>query len=264
MKPLFKKAAAFVLVFSSVAAAVTLITKDEVNRKMAVITAPYNVDTSKMEFTFTDLNVSIERALDFGVKLFIAKKGTANELNLTVNDLSYHYGDGARPTVNGDVYMKLDILKLFGQDALNSGAADFEEIAKSMTAEYTQKYGDAVTLDAKMVELIKDANNNVVSAKVRLAAVIDMTKLPTDLDISDVEFQSFQSVLSINGAGMGGRLNLVMNPLYKSFRSSEPGLKEFIEALLNEDTAIYEQLTDFAAMMNNLAESLVNQEGQTH
>jgi hypothetical protein len=263
MKSLVKKAAALVLVFASVATAATLISKEEVNKKVAAITAPYNVDGSKMELSFTDLNVSELRALDFGIKLLIAKKGTANELLLKVDDTSYHYGNGSTPTVNADISLKLDLLKIFGQDMLNSAAADFEDLAKSMTAEYTQKYGEAVTLEAKMVEVLKDSAGNVTSAKVRLGAVLDMSKLPAGLEVADVEFQSFQTELTVNASGMGGKLTLVMNPLNKSFQSDEPGLKEFIEALLSEDATMYQQLGEFAAMLNNLTDSIVNMEGQS-
>ncbi|MNK86829.1 hypothetical protein D3C87_1067490 [compost metagenome] len=262
MKSLFKKAAAFVLVFASVATAATLISKDEVNQKVAAITAPYNVDGSKMELSFTDLNVSELRALDFGLKLLVAKKGATNELVFKIDDTSYHYGNGSTPTVNADISLKLDLMKIFGQDVLNSAAADFEDLAKSMASEYTKKYGAAVTLDAKMVEVLKDSAGNVTQAKVRLGAAIDFAKLPEGLEVANVEFQSFQSELTINAAGMGGKLTLVMNPLNRSFQSDEPGLKEFIEALLSDDTAMYEQLADFAAMLNGLAESIVNAEGQ--
>lgn len=265
MNSLYKKAAAFVLVFASVATAATLISKDEVNKKVAAITAPYNtVDGSKMELSFTDLNVSELRALDFGLKLLVAKKGNANELVLKIDDTSYHYGNGSTPTVNADISLKLDLIKIFGQDSLNSAAADFEDLAQSMAAEYTKKYGEAVTLDAKMVEVLKDSAGNVTQAKVRLGAAIDFSKLPEGLEVADVEFRSFQSELTINAAGMGGKLTLVMNPMNKAFQSDEPGLKEFIEALLSEDTAMYDQLADFAAMLNALADSIVNAEGQQH
>jgi hypothetical protein len=263
MKSLLKKAAAFVLVFASVATAAVLISKEEVNKKVAAITAPYNVGDTKLELSFTDLNVSDLRALDFGIDFLLAKKGPANELVLKVSDTSYHYGNGTTPTVKADISMKLDLLKVFGQDVLNSGAADFEDIAKSMASEYTQKYGEAVTLDAKMVEVLKDSAGNVTSAKVRLGAVLDMGKLPAGLEVADVEFQSFQTELTINAAGMGGKLTLVMNPLNKSFQSDEPGLKEFIEALLGEDTATYQQLADLAEVMNSFAESIVNMDGQS-
>lgn len=262
MNSMLKKLAVSVLVFSSVAGAVTLITKDQVNQKVAAITAPYNVDGSKMEIAFTDLNVSDIRALDFGMKFLVSAKGAANELVLKSEGISYHYGNGSTPTVNADLSLKLNLLKVFGQDVLNQAANDFEEIVASASQEYAKKYGQAVTVDAKVFEVLKDNAGNVTSAKVRIGAVIDMSKLPEGLEIADIEFQSFQAELHINAGGMGGRFNLVMNPLYKSFQSDEPGLKEIIESLLNEDAKIYADLTEFAEILHNVANSLVNAQGQ--
>ena len=258
-----KKAAAFVLVFASVATAATLISKDEVNKKVAAITAPYNVDGSTVELSFTDLNVSNLRALDFGIKILVAKKGTSNELVLKVDNTSYHYGDGSTPTVNANLSMKYDLVKAFGQNTLNNGAADFEDMVQSMSKEYTAKYGAAVEVEARMVEVLKDAAGNVTSAKVRLGAVIDFAKLPADLKMEDVEFQSFQTELTISTAGLSGQFTLVMNPLNKSFQEETPGLREFIVALLNDDQKIYADLTEFAQILNGIAESLVNMEGQS-
>lgn len=263
MKSTFKKAAAFVLVFASVATAATLISKEEVNKKVAAITAPYNVDGSTVDLSFTDLNVSNLRALDFGIKLLVDKKGTSNELVLKVDNTSYHYGDGSVPTVNANVSMKYDLLKAFGHDTLNRGAEDFEDMVVSMTKEYTATYGAAVELEAKMVELVKDSAGNVTSAKVRMSAVIDFAKLPADLKIEDVEFQSFETELTISTTGMSGKFTLVMNPLSKYFQEETPGLREFIVALLNDDQQIYADLTEFAQILNGIAESLVNMDGQS-
>lgn len=262
MKPMFKKAAACVLVFSSIAGAVTLITKDQVNKKMEAIVAPYNVDGSKMEFSFTDLNVSEIRALDFGMKFLVSAKGPKNDLVLKADNISYHFGNGSTPTVNADLSLKLNFLTAFGQEALNGAANDFEQIVTSTAQEYAQKYGAAATIDAKVLEILKDDANNVTSAKVRVAVKLDMSKLPEGMEIADVEFQSFQTELHINTAGIGGRLQLVMNPLHRAFQSEEPGLKEIIDALLNDDAKIYADFTEFAEILHNVANSIVNMEGQ--
>lgn len=259
MKSLSKKAAAFVLVFSTVAIAAGLISKEEVNKKVAAITAPYNNATTTIDVAFTDLNVDALRALDFGLSAFISKKGTANELVLKLGNSAYHYGDGTSPTVTGDLSLQLDVVKALGQDTLNNYAKDFEEIVKDMSAEYTQKYGTAVTVDAQMEELKQDSQGNVESAKVRLGATIDFNQLPATMKAEDVEFKSFQAQLGIGKTGIAGSLNLVLNPLNKGFNADQPGLKELIEKLLNDDQATYQDISSFVQLLDSVADSIVNQ-----
>jgi hypothetical protein len=260
MKSVFQKTAAFVLIFSSVAIAAGLITKDEVNKKVAAIAAPYNNETTSINVEFTDLNVDTVRALDFGLAAFVSKKGTANELILKLSNAAYHYGDGANPTVTGDLSLQLDMVKAFGQKTLNDAAVDFEEVLKNMAAEYTQKYGAAVTVDAKVEELIKDANGDVESAKIRLGASIDFAKLPASLTAADVEFKSFQAQLGIGRTGATGSLNVVMNPENKAFAADQPGLKEIIEKLLNDDQKAFDDINQMIQFLDGFADSIVNQE----
>jgi len=260
MKSFLKKTSAFVLIFSSVAIAAGLITKDQVNQKVAALTAPYINENTALSLEFTDLNVDAVRALDFGINAFLSKKGTANELVLKLSNAAYHYGDGVKPTVTGDLTLQLDLVKAFGQKTLNDAAQDFEEILKNMSAEYTQKYGAAVTVEAKVLELIKDANGDVESAKIRMGAVIDFSKLPATLTPADVEFQSFQAELGIGKTGVSGRLNLVMNPQNKSFAADQPGLKEMIEQLLNDDQKAFDDINQLIQLLDGFADSIVNQD----
>jgi hypothetical protein len=258
MKSFSKKAAALVLVFSSAAVAATLIGKEEVNKKVAAITAPYNNDKTSIQFAFTDLNVSETRALDFGLSLQVHKVGANNDLLLKADNIAYHYGNGWDPTVTARLSMKLDLVKAFGQDTLNNYGADLEEMVKDMTAEYTQKYGAAATVRATVEELKKDAQGNVESAKIRMAASINFKKLPAGINAEDVEFKNFAVRLSVNKSGIAGALKLTMNPLNKAFDKNDPGLKELIEKLLDEDQETYQSIGQIVEMANSMADSIVN------
>lgn len=260
MKSLSKKAASFVLVLSSVAMAAGLITKEEVNQKIATLAAPYNNANTTLKLEFTDLTVDSVRALDFGIAALLSKKGPSNDLVLKLDNAAYHYGDGSAPTVTGDLSLQLDLVKAVGQEALNSAAKDFETLLKEMTQEYTQKYGAAVTMDGKLEDLKTDAHGNVESAKVRLTAVIDFEKLPADLKAEDVEFQSLQVQLSAAKTGLNGGLKVVLNPLNKRFQADQPGLKEVIEKLLSEDAETYQGISDALQLLNGVAESIVTQD----
>ena len=258
MKMTSMKVASALLILSSVAVAAGLISKDEVNMKVAAITAPYNDASTVLHAKFTDLNVDAVRALDFGLAAFVLKKGTTNELKLHIKDMAYHYGNGQTPTVTADVDLKLDLLKMFDQKSLNDNVAEFPEILKNMAAEYTQKYGAAVTVDAQIENLQKDANGDVENVAVLLAAKIDFSQLPANLKAEDVEFQSFQGRLNLGRKGAAFKLTLIMNPLNKSFQQDQPGVKELIEKLLTEDADTYKQVSELIDGLNAFADSIVN------
>ncbi|QDK37232.1 hypothetical protein [Bdellovibrio sp. NC01] len=262
MKALIKKAVPFVFVLSSVAVAAGVITKDAVNAKVAALASAYNDDSTNIQVVFTDLNVDSVRALDFGVKGSVNKKGTENTLNLNVEGVQYHYGNGANPTVTGKLTAQLDLLKAFGQTFLNNAGTEFEELAKNAAATFGQSYGDALSVDAKLVDLTKDQAGNVVSAKVSVLAVVDFSKLPATIKVEDVEFKSLQVELAINRAGAAGAFRVVMNPANKSFNQDQTGMKEVIEKILSEDAEMYQHINGFMKWLNDVATELVNQKAQ--
>lgn len=257
MKSLFKKAVPFVLIFSSVAIAAGLITKEEVNKKVSALVAPYNNATTKLELSFTDLNVDAVRALDFGVNALVNKKGSNNELTLVLQNASYHYGNGSAPTVQGQLSFQLDLVKALGQENVNQYGGSLDELAKSLVAEYGQKYGAAAVLDIAMEDMQKDAAGNFVSAKLRANAVIDFNQLPANMKPEDVELKEVQASIAISKGGAAINLKLTLNPLYKGFSADQPGLKELIEKLLNEDKATYDSVGQLLKMLDGIATYLV-------
>lgn len=258
MKSVFKKASAFVLVLSSVAVAAGLISKDEVNQKVAAITAPFNNQNTTISLSFTDLNVSAVRALDFGVEALVAKKGPKNEVVLKIDNLAYHFGNGWSPSMTGNVSLKLDLLKLASQEDINVYAKDFEELAKTISGEMTEKYGEAVTVDAKLADVKRDANGDVESATLRIAASMDFEKLPTGVNAEDVEFKTIAVQLSAGRTGLVGQWKVVMNPLFSRFQADQPGLKEFIERLLGDDQEMFQGIQEMVGILDGMAEWIVN------
>ncbi|HEX7672737.1 MAG TPA: hypothetical protein VF412_01130 [Bdellovibrio sp.] len=262
MKALMKKSVPFVFVLSSVAVAAGVITKEAVNAKVGALASAYNNDTTNIQIVFTDLNVDSIRALDFGVKGSVYKKGTQNTLNLKLEGLQYHYGNGENPVLTGKLTGQLDLVTAFGQSFLNSAGADFEDLVKNSAANFGQSYGDALTVQAKLLDLTKDEAGNVVSAKVAVQGVVDFSKLPATMKIEDVEFKSFQLEMSINRSGVAGALKTILNPQNKSFSEDQPGMKEAIEKLLNDDSQAYAQINGIMQWLNQVAEELVNQKAQ--
>lgn len=259
MNSIIKKSVPFIFVLSSVAVAAGLISKEAVNQKVATLVAPLVDANTKFELKFTDLNVDTVRALDFGVGGFISKKGSANEMTLSVDKMAYHYGDGTNPTLDVKVNLATDMIKAFGPSLVNELGAELDSTVKDFAKSVAdKKYGDALSVDAKLVELIKDEKGNVLSVKVHVEGAVDFSKLPASIKEEDVEAKAMSADISANLQGLKVSVKLVMNPKNKGFSQGEPGLKEFIERLLNDDKETYSSIQSMAAIINQIANAIVN------
>lgn len=262
MKPILKKIVPAILLSSSIAIAATIISKEEVNRKLAGIVAPFNGGNTVMQLFFTDLNIDDLKTVDVGISGLLTKDGADNNLILNLQNAAYHYGDGSAPWFTGDLSLKLNLVKTFGQSTLNLYANELEKIANDMAAEYGKKYGDAITFDIAMDDVQKDANDNVITARMHLNARIEFSKLPASLDPAEVEFTSIRAQLSAAQTGLAGRILIALNPNYKGFKSEKPGLKKYIEKILNDDPETYQELTSNIDMLNSIGDYLVNHKAE--
>lgn len=262
MKSFLKKAMPFLFVFSSLAVAASLITNEEVNAKVAALVAPYNDKNTVMAIQFTALNVDSVRALDFGLNAMIAKKGSENKLVLKLQNVSYHYGDGSSPIMTGDLSFQTNLVKAFGQENLNDLSQDLEKLVKNAATDIGKKYGEAAKINVAVEDLNRDTQGNFESAKLHLYVTIDLNNLPADLKVEDVEFKSLKTRLVLNGKGVRAKVQVVLNPLYSRFEADQPGLKEYIEKLLSEDSETYKNISDAADWLNGIATDLVNRNAQ--
>lgn len=247
----------FMLVSSVAVAATSLFTPAEVNQKIVELLAPLNNQNTALSVAFTDLNVSETRALDFNVDAKLSKIGTQNKLFLNLKNASYHYNNGVNPTVSGELSAQFDLVKAFGQEALNSVSGELENITKNFISEYGKKYGEAATLDVGVDELQKDENGNVTAARMHMSVTLDYAKLPAELKVEDVEIQSLSVALGANRGGFAGQVVMVLNPLNKNFNADQPGLKEYIEKLLNGDKDTFDMIQSTAALVDSFAAWLV-------
>lgn len=254
---LFKRILPALLLVATTAFAAYAITKDQVNQKIAELLLPINDQNTNAQLVFTDLKIDDVRTLDFGMDASLIKIGKENTLDFKLKNISYHYNNGINPLVTAEVMFKYDLLKGFGQGAINEMASNFEEMTTGFVDEFTKTYGEAAKLDVAMDELTKDQNGNVVSAKAHLNVVIDFNKLPAEVSPEDIEFKSIQIVLSADHSQVGGRVQSVLNPLHGSFSEDQVGLKEYIEKLLNEDKETYEFIGIAVAFIDKIATQLV-------
>lgn len=229
----------------------------DVNAKVAAITAPFNTPESKMHIAFTDLKTDAVRTLDFGMIFSLWRKGTNNELSFDVSKLNYSYGNGTRPTLDIQAAMRLDMVKALGQTAINDMAKDLDQALIEMAQEYTQKYGAAIHIDSKMDEIIRDSNGDVVQVSMHFTTNLDMTLLPVDLPADQVEFTQFDLRLSFSQTGANVMAQVVMNPQYYAFSPDQVGLKELVDALLNDDPDAFENLKGLAQFLDQIGQMLV-------
>lgn len=262
MKSLLKKIMAFLFVFSSLAVAASLISRKEVNSKIAALIAPFNDQSSVMAIQFGDLKVDSVRALDFALNAIVAKKGSENKLILKLQNASYHYGNGTAPTMKGDLSMQLDLVKVFGRNSLNELSDELEKIVRSAAEEYSEKYGTAAKIDVGVHDLTKDTQGNFESIKAHINVTIDTNKLPESLKVENVEFKTLNIRLAVNGHGARAKVLAVLNPRYKGFQADQMGLKEYIEKLLSEDSGTYDEILQSAIWINDAATELVNKKAE--
>jgi len=259
MKSFWTKTVPVLFAFSSVAVAAAVISKEEVNKKVAAIVAPYNTADTTMSIRFTDLHIDAVRTLDFGLEASVTKKSDINTLDLKLQDIQYHYANG-KPTASGDLSLRLDLVKAFGQETLNEFGTQLDSLAQEMVKEYGKKYGQAAVVKASVEDVKKDAAGNLQSVRFRADVTMDFSKLPADLKPEEVEITAMQMDLTASAQGLGGRFQVALNPHYKGFDADQEGLKEFIEKLLADDKDTYDSLSQTAGLLNSVAEWLVNQQ----
>ncbi len=235
---------------SAVAATVSL---QDVNQKVATLVAPFNDQKTAIDFSFTRLAVDEVRATDFGFKGYFVKTGTNNEVTLDIPTAEYTYGDGTNPTAKLSLSLKFDVVKALGQKLINEFSTELEDVVVDSAKGYTEEYGTAATIDAKVVEKKVDANGDVESVKMSLLAKVDMTQLPAEKPVSETEFKSIDLMVSGSRDGFEISATVVLNPEYKRFLVGDDGLKEYVEKLLADDQDAYMELSQFLAVLNSAA-----------
>lgn len=234
----------------------------EVNQKLSGLLQRFNNPTTKAAVVFTALNTDDKKTLDFGVRANYSKAGKTNKLEIALRNMKYTFGDGQNPKVSGQLVIATDLIKAFSQESINELGDSLADLAKEFASDYGKEYGEALKLDAKLVNVKKDEKGNYKSASLNFYAAIDYAKLPADMPIEKVEFKTLKANIAFNTKGMGGSVEVVMNPKYKGFAIDGDGLKEYIQKLLNNDEATYNEITSVIDYMDRFAENIVNGTGK--
>lgn len=250
------------LVGGGAMAATGVISLQDVNQKVAALTAPFNNQTSAMDFSFTRLAVDEVRATDFGFKGYFVKQGANNEVTLDIPTAEYAYGDGTNPTAKLSVSLKFDVLKALGQKLINEFSEGLEEMVVDMAKGYTDEYGTAATIEAKLAEKKVDVNGDVESVKMTLSAKVDLAQLPAEKPVSETEFKTIDLTISGSRDGFELSATVVLNPEFKRFLVGDDGLKEYVEKLLADDQDAYMELSQFLSVLDSAAAWLADMDAK--
>lgn len=229
---------------------------DEVNAKVAAITAPFTTPTSAMTVRFTALKTDAVRTLDFGLMFSVWKKGSINELLFNLTKFDYHY-DVNNPSLDIDAKMNLDLVTALGQSAINEIAVDLDKNLLEYAASYIQEYGPAVTVSSAVDQIIKDSNGDVESIALHFDVDMDLSQLPANITADQVAIKSMRLKLALSRTSASASAQVIMNPQYYTFSEDQMGLKELIDALLNDDPDMFNMMSDFAKTLDEIATSLV-------
>ncbi|MGE0762950.1 MAG: hypothetical protein AB7N80_06705 [Bdellovibrionales bacterium] len=250
--------AGLALVATVTSAAVSKFSLEDVNAQVAELLVPLNNDKTTVRITFTDLLVDEVKAQKFGLNALLSKVGEQNKLEFLLDKVEYVNDGQNPPQVDAAVRMKLDLVKAFSQKWIDETAPEAAELLADISKSYIEQYGEAVTIDAKIDELLKDEQEHVTSLRLHFDVSVDMSKLPTEVKPEDVYFSRLRVNANVSRVDMGASVTVQMNPEYMGFKENQLGLKELIEALLNKDQETYEGFMSIAKSIDQMADWLVN------
>ncbi len=263
MQKFFKKRAvlATIALITGVATAATL-SVSEVNTKVKELLAPFQSESTQVQVEFGDLRLATFGTRAFQVSGQLKKLGKWNTLELSVPEVRYRNTGRGSPRGAAKFNLKLDLVRALGQPALDSLANEAEDIVVSFAKDMSAELGDAVSISAKVDELLRDESGHVISLRMHVEADIDVKKLPEGVSSRDIPllWGRIDAKITRTEAELTAMLDL--NREYRGFDSDETGIREWIEGLLGQNPTVYEDLTRFVAIVDSLAETLVNLNGQ--
>jgi|GEM_PF-4554210 len=235
-------------------------TLEQLNAEVVNILAPYQNQATSAKLTFGAVETDSERAVKVSLNGLFNKIGPLNHFNLKLDNLSYNYGDGTKPTTVFKGSVDLDFTKLIPQDQINKmiplAAEMVEQFAKSYSAE---DYEDAASVHGVVTSTTVDGRGNYTGLSAFLSAKIDLAKLPERTPKDSVIATEVVVSLDINlktGVKVDGYI--VSNPAYYGFKQDEVGLKELLDKLLARDEDAMASIQSYAEEINRDAEYVVN------
>lgn len=219
-----------------------------------------NIDT-EARLRFLDIKTDQDRALSVKLNGLYRKFGNNNRLTLRIEDLSYNYGNGTTPLTIAKGSFGLDLTKVVPQEDLNSIVPGAEEIVKDLAKSYAEQYGDAVQVDARVIEKRQDTQGNYTYMSAVLGVKFDLSKLPENIRRDEIPVLEALVNISLEfRRGLRFDAKIVSNPEYSAFQKDQQGLKEILDALLARDASQLKQIEEIFRGLDDMAKDLVNKQ----
>ncbi len=237
--------------------AAVLLNTNNTNSVFADIFAVFKAENSHIIVNFEELEHDAKSItkIKFSGELF--RSSPNNVFNFKIVDLDYDYLDKSNPRFEVSAELELDLIKAMGTQEVNEMAESLEEVAKMYTQDSLKEYGDAATASTKIVESKKDALGNYVSVKVKFQIDVDLSQLPAETEVSDVELTSLTSEISFTTQKTTLSLDVKLNPDYLGFDGETSGLKDELEKLVNRDLQSIESVQTGAAWLMGAIEDVL-------
>ena len=235
---------------------------ETLNSAVKNLLADFNNAVTVAELKFDDVKVDNQRALSVKASGIFRKIGATNALEVKVDEVSYEYGDGTAPTTKISGSISLDLLKLISQQDINGMAPSVEDMVKGFAQNFTQDYGNAVAVDAKVSDKQMNEKGDLESISIHLGMKLDLAKLPAEKPANEEMIRELSVDFKIGVKGAAINVTAVSNPDYKGFQEDQTGLKEVLEKLLNVDAETLQEIKTNFSGLDRVATELVNYKPQ--
>ncbi|WP_419420526.1 hypothetical protein ACNVED_04285 [Legionella sp. D16C41] len=211
-------------------------TLDLLNAEIKNILAPFQNNNTSAKLKFDAVEFNNTHAEKIALNGLYNKIGSKNIFEFKVDNLSYNYDNGQSPITTFRGSIGLDFTKLLSPEESNRMIPGAIELLEETVKEYTDEYGDAISIKGVITSTTKGSDGNYVGLTALVSTKIDLNKLPeymrrNSIIVTDAVF-SFTLNLK---TGIAVDAYVMSNPEYIGFEASQIGLKEILESLIAQD-----------------------------
>ncbi|WP_115707358.1 hypothetical protein [Legionella sainthelensi] len=237
---------------------------DLLNSEITNILAPFQNQSTTAKLKFDAVEIDDERTTNVILNGLYSKVGSTNTFNVSIDNLSYDYGDGKSPTTALKGSIGLDLTKFLTRDESNKIIPSAIEFLQELTKEYTEEYGEAISVNGVVTSTTKDTDGNYTGLTALVSAKIDLDKLPEDQSRDSVMVTDVVVSLTLNlKTGIAIDSYVISNPEYWGFKEDQIGLKEILERLLNRDEEALEMINGLFMYFDYVASDIVEMDNSS-
>jgi len=249
---------AALLLISAIGFASQNLTATSIDKAFQQLFAPYQSKTSKVGLNFSNLTTDQIRVTATDLNAWLWVKGSNNVFDFKVNRLKYTNDSASVPRLDLSASLDLDLVKALGRDAINEYAADLDKVALDFAKDMTSEYGKAATAKAEVVHKKVDVDGNVTELELSFEANVDVAKLPADKTLADVLVLGGKAKILFSEYKTSLDFEVELNRKYKGFEKENQGLKDDLQALVDNQPQTQKQVKDVTEFLVSFAQGLAS------